>query len=318
MRSQKVTFTNGRGQQLAGRLDLPADRFPHNYAIFAHCFTCSKDFSAARNISRALASEGFGVLRFDFTGLNRSEGDFADTNFSSNVEDLIAAAQYLEENYKAPTLLAGHSLGGAAVLFAGSQLESVKAITTIGAPSNPAHVQKQLGPALNVIKSEGEANVTLAGRPFTFKKQFIDDLESLSCANAAMKIRDKALLIFHSPQDTTVNIKNAEEIYLAAHHPKSFVTLDGSEHLLIDKKSAAYVGQVIAGWAARYIPLPEEQEIETNYQVVASLDDDDDFTTEMKLGNHYMRADEPESVGGVMILDQRLMNCFLPVFQLVK
>jgi len=298
MRSQKVTFTNGRGQQLAGRLDLPADRFPHNYAIFAHCFTCSKDFSAARNISRALASEGFGVLRFDFTGLNRSEGDFADTNFSSNVEDLIAAAQYLEENYKAPTLLAGHSLGGAAVLFAGSQLESVKAITTIGAPSNPAHVQKQLGPALNVIKSEGEANVTLAGRPFTFKKQFIDDLESLSCANAAMKIRDKALLIFHSPQDTTVNIKNAEEIYLAAHHPKSFVTLDGSEHLLIDKKSAAYVGQVIAGWAARYIPLPEEQEIETNYQVVASLDDDDDFTTEMKLGNHYMRADEPESVGG--------------------
>ena len=298
MRSQKITFTNGRGQILAGRLDLPADRFPHNYAIFAHCFTCSKDFSAARNISRALASEGFGVLRFDFTGLNRSEGDFADTNFSTNVEDLIAAAQFLEENYKAPTLLAGHSLGGAAVLFAGSQLESVKAITTIGAPSNPAHVQKQLGPILDVIKNEGEAQVTLAGRPFTFKKQFIDDLESLSCANAANKIKDKALLIFHSPQDTTVNIKNAEEIYMAAHHPKSFVTLDGSEHLLIDKKSAAYVGQVIAGWTARYIPLPEEQEIETNYQVVASLDDDDDFTTEMKLGNHYLRADEPESVGG--------------------
>jgi len=298
MRSQKVTFTNGRGQELAGRLDLPADQFPHNYAIFAHCFTCSKDFSAARNISRALASEGFGVLRFDFTGLNRSQGDFADTNFTTNVEDLVAAAQFLEENYKAPVLLAGHSLGGAAVLFAGTQLDSVKAITTIGAPSNPAHVQKQLGPALDVIKNQGEAHVTLAGRPFTFKKQFIDDLESLSCANAAKKIGDKALLIFHSPQDTTVNIKNAEEIYLAAHHPKSFVTLDGSEHLLIDKKSAAYVGQVIAGWAARYIPVPEQQEIETNYQVVASLDDDDDFTTEMKLGSHYMRADEPESVGG--------------------
>ncbi len=298
MRSQKVTFSNGRGQELAGRLDLPADQFPHNYAIFAHCFTCSKDFSAARNISRALASEGFGVLRFDFTGLNRSQGDFADTNFTTNVEDLVAAAQFLEENYKAPVLLAGHSLGGAAVLFAGTQLDSVKAITTIGAPSNPAHVQKQLGPALDVIKNQGEAHVTLAGRPFTFKKQFIDDLESLSCANAAKKIGDKALLIFHSPQDTTVNIKNAEEIYLAAHHPKSFVTLDGSEHLLIDKKSAAYVGQVIAGWAARYIPVPEQQEIETNYQVVASLDDDDDFTTEMKLGSHYMRADEPESVGG--------------------
>ena len=298
MRSQKVTFTNGRGQQLAGRLDLPADQFPHNYAIFAHCFTCSKDFSAARNISRALAHEGFGVLRFDFTGLNRSEGDFAETNFSTNVEDLLAAAQYLTENHKAPALLAGHSLGGAAVLFAGSQLESVKAVTTIGAPSNPAHVQKQLGPALDVIKNVGQAELTLAGRPFTFKKQFIDDLESLSCANAAKNLRNKALLIFHSPQDTTVNIKNAEEIYLAAHHPKSFVTLDGSEHLLIDKKNAAYVGQVIAGWAARYIPLPEEEHIETSYQVVASLNDEDDFTTQMKLGNHYLRADEPESIGG--------------------
>ena len=237
-------------------------------------------------------------MRFDFTGLNKSEGDFADTNFTTNVADLVAAAQFLEENYKAPTLLAGHSLGGAAVLFAGSQIESVKAITTIGAPSNPAHVQKQLGPVLDVIKTQGEAQVSLAGRPFTFKKQFIDDLESLSCTIAAKKIKNKALLIFHSPQDATVNIKNAEDIYLAAHHPKSFVTLDGSDHLLIDKKNAAYVGQVIAGWAARYIPLPEEEEIDTSYQVVASLDHDDDFTTEMKLGKHYLRADEPTSVGG--------------------
>ena len=298
MRSEKLTFNNGRGQQLAARLDLPADRFPHNYAIFAHCFTCSKDFSAARNISRALASEGFGVLRFDFTGLNKSEGDFADTNFSTNVEDLIAAASFLEKEYKAPTLLVGHSLGGAAVLFAGSEIASVKAVTTIGAPSNPAHVQKQLGSALEVIKEEGVADVTLAGRPFTFKKQFIDDLESLSCANAAHKLRDEALLIFHSPQDSTVSIKNAEEIYLAAHHPKSFITLDGSEHLLIDKKSASYVGQVIAGWAARYLPRPEEEEINTTHQVVASLDGDDGFTTEMKLGNHYYRADEPLRVGG--------------------
>ncbi len=298
MRSEKITFDNGRGQQLSARLDVPADQHPHNYAIFAHCFTCSKDFSAARNISRALASEGFGVLRFDFTGLNRSKGDFADTNFSTNVQDLIAAAAFLEKEYKSPTLLVGHSLGGAAVLFAGSEIESVKAVTTIGAPSNPAHVQKQLGSALEVIKKEGMADVTLAGRPFTFKKQFIDDLESLSCANAADKLKDEALLIFHSPQDSTVSIKNAEEIYLAAHHPKSFVTLDGSEHLLIDKKNASYVGQVISGWAARYLPRPEVEEINTTHQVVASLDGDDGFTTQMKLGNHYLRADEPIRVGG--------------------
>ena len=298
MRSQKLTFSNGRGQQLSARLDLPADKFPHNYAIFAHCFTCSKDFSAARNISRALASEGFGVLRFDFTGLNKSEGDFADTNFSTNVLDIIAAAKYLEENYQAPSLLAGHSLGGAAVLFAGSEIESVKAVTTIGAPSDPAHVQKQLGSTIDTIQRDGIAHISLAGRPFTFKKQFLDDLNSVKCANAAHKLRDEALLIFHSPQDATVSIKNAEEIYMAASHPKSFVTLDGSDHLLIDKKNASYVGQVIAGWAARYLPKPEVEEIQTTHQVVASLDGDDDFTTEMKLGNHYFRADEPLRVGG--------------------
>ncbi len=298
MRSEKITFDNGRGQQLSARLDLPADQFPHNYAIFAHCFTCSKDFSAARNICRALASEGFGVLRFDFAGLNKSEGDFSDTNFSTNVQDIIAAAAFLEKEYKAPALLAGHSLGGAAVLFAGSKIKSVKAVTTIGAPSNPAHVQKQLGSALDVIKMEGSVDVSLAGRPFTFKKQFIDDLESLSCANAADKLRDEALLIFHSPQDSTVSIRNAEEIYMAAHHPKSFVTLDGSDHLLVDKKNASYVGQVIAGWAARYIPIEAEEEIQTTHQVVASLDGDDGFTTEMRLGSHYFRADEPTRVGG--------------------
>jgi len=298
MKSQKVAFPNQKGQILAGRLDFPADRFPHNYAIFAHCFTCGKDFSAARNISRSLASEGFGVLRFDFTGLSKSEGDFSNTNFTTNVEDIIAAAHFLKENYKSPSLLAGHSLGGAAVLFAGSQIDSVKAVTTIGAPSNPSHVLKQLGSSLDVINRDGEAKVTLASRPFTFKKQFIDDLESMSCVNAAQKLRGKALLIFHSPQDATVNIKNAEEIYLSAHHPKSFVTLDGSDHLLIDKKNAAYVGQVIAGWAARYIPVSLPEEIKTKHQVVASLDDEDVYSTEMKLGKHYLKADEPESIGG--------------------
>ncbi|TVZ51163.1 bifunctional alpha/beta hydrolase/OsmC family protein [Dokdonia sp. Hel_I_53] len=297
MRSSKINFTNAKGEVLSGRLDLPADQDPHNFAIFAHCFTCTKDFSAVRNVSRALASEGFGVLRFDFTGLGDSDGDFADTNFSSNVKDLISAASFLSTHYKAPSLLVGHSLGGAAVIFAGSEIETVKAIATIGAPSNPQHVQKQLGESLEIIKEDGKANVRLAGRNFTFKKQFIDDLRESSCVEAVSNLH-KALLIFHSPQDATVSIKNAEEIYHAAHHPKSFVTLDGTEHLLINKESAAYVGKVVAGWAARYINTPIEQNIKSTHQVVASLDHEDSFSTQLKLGNHYLKADEPVRVGG--------------------
>jgi len=297
MRSSKISFTNKQGEELSGRLDLPADQDPHNFAIFAHCFTCTKDFSAVRNISKALASEGFGVLRFDFTGLGDSDGDFADTNFSSNIEDLSCAAAYLEEHFKAPSLIVGHSLGGAAAIFAASEIDSIQAVATIGAPSNPVHVQKQLGDKIATIQQEGEAVVTLAGRDFTFKKQFIEDLETCSCTEAAGDLH-KALLILHSPQDATVSIKNAEEIYHAAHHPKSFVTLDGSEHLLIDKKNAAYVGKVVAGWAARYIDVPKEEVIKTTHDVVASLDDEDGFTTQMKLGKHYMKADEPIRVGG--------------------
>ncbi len=297
MRSSKINFKNSEGVLLSGRLDLPADQDPHNFAIFAHCFTCTKDFSAVRNVSRALASEGFGVLRFDFTGLGDSDGEFSDTNFSSNINDLMAAAYFLAEEYKAPSLLVGHSLGGAAVIFAGSEIKTVKAIATIGAPSNPQHVQKQLGESIATIKQDGKAKVTLAGRDFTFKKQFIDDLSENSCVEAVSHLH-KALLIFHSPQDATVSIKNAEEIYHAAHHPKSFVTLDGSEHLLIDKKSAAYVGKVIAGWAARYINAPEQQQIKSTHQVVASLDHEDGFSTQLKLGNHYLKADEPLRVGG--------------------
>lgn len=297
MKSSKINFTNANGKTLSGRIDLPLERDPHNFAIFAHCFTCTKDFSAVRNVSKALASEGFGVLRFDFTGLGDSDGDFADTNFSSNVEDLVSAAEFLAREFKAPSLLVGHSLGGAAAIFAASEIDSIEALATIGAPSNPVHVQKQFGTQLDTIKSDGEAVVQLAGRDFTFKKQFIDNLEAHSCENAARKL-NKALLIMHSPQDATVSIKNAEEIYHAAKHPKSFVTLDGSEHLLIDKKNASYVGKVIAGWAARYIEVPVEQTIKTTHAAVASLDDEDGFTTLMKLGTHYLKADEPIRVGG--------------------
>lgn len=298
MNLQKVNFKNSEEQILAGRLEMPANQKPHNFVIFAHCFTCNKNLSAVRNISRALTSAGFGVLRFDFTGLGESDGDFENTNFSGNVEDLIAAAQYLEANYKAPSLLVGHSLGGAAVIFAANLLPGVKAVATIGAPSDPAHVKHLLGDSVQTINSEGKATVHLSGRPFTIKKHFLDDLENQSLSKV-VKNFGKALLVLHSPQDTLVQINNAEEIYVAAHHPKSFVSLDGADHLLTRKEDSIYAGKVIAGWAGRYVSIPKpDKKIETTHDVVASLDGDDQFATQMKVGNHYMLADEPEHVGG--------------------
>lgn len=297
MSLSKISFTNAEGQVLSGRLELPADQHPHNFALFAHCFTCNKNLGAVRNISRALTSQGFGVLRFDFTGLGESEGDFADTNFSGNVEDLVAAADFLTENYQAPSLLIGHSLGGAAAIFAASELDSIKAVATIGAPSDPTHVQHLLRSGLEEIEASGKAVINLSGRDFTIKKQFLDDLETKSLATVAKNL-NKALLVLHSPQDTTVGIRNAEEIYHAAKHPKSFVTLDGADHLLMRKEDSIYAGNVIAGWSSRYIDIPEEPKLKSKHQVVVSLGNDEGYTTQMKVGNHYMVADEPESVGG--------------------
>jgi len=297
MSLQKITFQNKEGQTLVGRLELPVDQHPHNYAIFAHCFTCNKNLSAVKNIGKALTSKGFGVLRFDFTGLGESEGDFEDTNFSGNVEDLVAAADFLKENHDAPTLLVGHSLGGAAVIFATTEIDSVKAIATIGSPSNPNHVRHLFKSSLDEIEVSGKAIVNLSGRDFTIKKQFLEDLESKSMQVTARNLR-KALLVMHSPKDTTVGIKNAEEIYHAARHPKSFVSLDDADHLLMNKKDSVYAGQVIAGWAQRYVDIPEEINLKSKHHIVASLDTEDGFTTAMKVGNHYMTADEPISFGG--------------------
>ena len=297
MNVQKVEFQNKEGQTLAGRLELPANRHPHNFALFAHCFTCNKNLSAVRNISRALTSKGFGVLRFDFTGLGESDGDFADTNFSGNVDDLIAASDYLAENYLSPALLIGHSLGGAAAIFAAAEIDSIKAVATIGAPSNPKHVTHLLRSSLEEIKTNGLAVVNLDGRDFTIKEQFINDLETKSLPEVAKGLR-KALLILHSPQDATVGITNAEEIYVAAHHPKSFVSLDGADHLLMRKEDSIYAGSVIAEWSSRYVDLQEEAPVKTQHDVVASLDGDAGFTTQMKVGSHYMLADEPVRVGG--------------------
>ncbi|WP_108870180.1 bifunctional alpha/beta hydrolase/OsmC family protein [Aquimarina aquimarini] len=293
----KVTFTNPEGQSLSGRLELPADQHPHNYALFAHCFTCTKNLGAVRNISRSLTNRGFGVLRFDFTGLGESEGDFEDTNFSGNVNDLIAAADFLSKNYNAPSLLIGHSLGGAASIFAATKIYSIKAIATIGAPSNPKHVTHLLKSNLEEIKTNGQATINLSGRDFTIKKQFLDDLESKSLPEIAKNL-NKALLVLHSPQDTTVTIKNAEEIYHAARHPKSFISLDGADHLLMEKRDSLYVGNVIAGWASRYVDIAEEPKLKSNHQVVASLGNAEGYTTQMKVGNHYLIADEPKQVGG--------------------
>lgn len=296
---QKVSFKNADGQSLIGRLELPVDRHPHNFAVFAHCFTCNKNLLAVKNIGKALTSHGFGVLRFDFTGLGESDGDFADTNFSGNVQDLVAAANFLKENYSAPSLMIGHSLGGAAAIFAASELDSIKAVATIGAPANPIHVKHLLQSGIEEIENTGKAVINLSGRDFTIKKQFLDDLETKSLPETAKAMR-KPLLVLHSPQDDTVGIKNAEEIYIAAHHPKSFVSLDGADHLLTRKEDSLYVGEVISGWAKRYVDNLETNNkgLKTKHQVVASLDANDGFTTQMKVGNHYMVADEPTSFGG--------------------
>lgn len=249
---QKIKFTNAEGQQLSARLDLPDNQSPEAYAIFAHCFTCNKNLTAVRTISKALTSNGFGVLRFDFTGLGESEGDFADTNFSSNVEDLIAASAYLEQEFEAPKLLIGHSLGGAAVIFAANTLPSVLAVTTIGAPSSPHHVQHLIKSNLEEIKASGLAKVMIGGRSFSIKKQFLDDINSKNLATTVKHFK-KALLVMHSPQDKTVGIKNASEIYSAAMHPKSFISLNGADHLLSNKEDSFYVGNLIASWVTRYI-----------------------------------------------------------------
>lgn len=295
---EKITFINADGQELSGRLELPVNKQPHNYVLFAHCFTCTKNFSATKNISRALTNEGFGVLRFDFTGLGDSEGDFENTNFSGNVEDLVCAANWLRDHKQAPTLLVGHSLGGAAVIFAKEQLPSVKAVVTIAAPSNPTHVKNLLKSNIEEIEEQGEATVNLAGRDFKIKKQFLDDLETKSLPQIVSKL-NAALLVLHSPQDTTVGIINAEEIYKSAKHPKSFITLDGANHLLMEKEESTYIGKVIAGWSSRYLDIKQETfVVNSTHQVVASLDEESGFTTQLKLGNHYSQADEPKTVGG--------------------
>jgi len=293
---EKVSFTNTEGKQLAARLEIPNNQEAHTYAVFAHCFTCNKNFSAVRNISRALVNKGIAVLRFDFTGLGDSEGSFEDTNFSSNVSDLIQAAKFLEENYKAPALLIGHSLGGAAVIFAASKIASVVAVSTIGAPSSPAHVKHLFKSNVEEINATGKAKVNIGGRDFTIKKDFIDDIESKPM-NEVLKNLRKPYLVIHSPQDTIVGIENAKELYQYAHHPKSFISIDKADHLLSNNDDSTYVGNVIAGWAERYLDIPKRAPLKTAHQVAVSIGNEG-FTSEIVSGNHLLIADEPTDFGG--------------------
>jgi len=291
---KKVEFPS-QGQHLAGLLETP-DQTIRAYVLFAHCFTCGKDVAAASRISRFLVQHGFAVFRFDFTGLGNSDGDFANTNFSSNTEDLLSAARFLEQEYEAPQLLIGHSLGGAAVLAMAAQLHKVKAVVTIGAPYEASHVIHNFDAHLDSIEQSGSAKGSLGSREFTIKKQFLDDLRSQTTEH--IKHLDKALLVLHSPIDLTVDISDAEKIYKAAKHPKSFVSLDTADHLLSKSADSEYVAQTISGWASRYIPKPEISvpSITKGHVLVAELDHK--FQQEVFSDHHHWFADEPTQSGG--------------------
>lgn len=300
MHSERLSFENKQGEKLSARLDLPVDRHPLAYALFAHCFTCSKNLNAVRNISRALTERGLAVLRFDFTGLGESEGDFADTNFSSNVADLIAAADFLDKNYEVPRILIGHSLGGAAVLQAAGDIPDCKAVATIGAPCDPGHVAHLLQEARAEIEARGEAQIKLAGRVFTVKKQFLDDLE-MTVMREKIANLNRALLIFHSPVDNTVGIENAQRIYKAARHPKSFVSLDKADHLLTNEADSRYVGEVLAVWAKKYIDISTgaaKLSVQKEAGTVVVRTGREKYYTAIMANGHPLVADEPEQYGG--------------------
>lgn len=252
MKSETVRFSGALGEQLSGVIDWPDDEDVTAFALFAHCFTCSKDLKASSTVSRALADQGYAVLRFDFTGLGESDGEFVDTNFASNLEDLIAAAEFLAEEHKAPELLIGHSLGGAAVVHAAAKISSSKAVATIGAPYDPEHVAHLLVDDLDKIREEGEATVSIGGRPFRIRRHFLETLEQDNLAETVRSMR-RALLVLHSPIDAVVGIENAAELFGAARHPKSFISLDNADHLLRKSHDAEYAGRLIGAWAAKYI-----------------------------------------------------------------
>lgn len=300
MRSEKVTFEGSQGK-LAARLDLPEGR-PAAYALFAHCFTCSKDVFAASRIAHGLAELGVATLRFDFTGLGASDGEFANTDFSSNIEDLVKAAEWLGREHEGPKLLIGHSLGGAAVLAAAGRIESALALATVGAPFEPAHVAHHFEDQRDEIEDKGIAEVRIGGRPFKVKKQFLEDIAGHD-QKARIAALGKPLVVFHSPIDDVVGIENAANIFTAAKHPKSFVSLDKADHLLSRREDAAYVAKVIVAWAERYMPGLAAPEFESRFKpgaehVVVAEAGQGKFLQVVNAAGHRLLADEPLDYGG--------------------
>jgi uncharacterized OsmC-like protein/fermentation-respiration switch protein FrsA (DUF1100 family) len=298
MPAERFDFVNAEGHRLAALLDNPAGP-PRAYALFAHCFTCGKDVNSARRIAEGLKTVGIGVLRFDFTGLGGSEGEFANTTFSSNVADLVAAASELRRVKRAPAILIGHSLGGAAVLAAAADVPEARAVVTIAAPSDPQHVTGLFRDRLDEIGEQGEIEVTLSGRPFRIRRSFVEDVAEQNLMDKIAHLR-KALLVFHSPTDDTVGIENASAIFAAAKHPKSFVSLTGADHLLSRRSDAAYVANVIAAWAERYLDMPEPvAEPAAEPGVVVRATGQGRFQQEVRMGRHHLIADEPVKDGGL-------------------
>ncbi len=299
MPSIKISFPNADGHQLSGYLQLPVDQDPRHFALLAHCFSCTKNSRALREIARALNMEGFGVLRFDMTGLGESEGDFGEGGFASNVGDIVAAYGFLAAEHAAPALIVGHSLGGTAMLCAGGLLPAVRAMVTIGSPSQAEHATHLFADSLEEIERRGQATVHLGERPFDISLDFVRSLTEAN-VTAALAANRKALLIMHSPQDATVDISHAERIYVRAHHPKSFASLDGADHLLSDPEDARYAGQLIAAWVGRYLPRdPEEEHGQLGEaRAVTVRLGAEGYTTEVMVRHHGLVADEPPSVGG--------------------
>ena len=299
MKTIKLDIPNRKGLKLQAYLELPANQKPHFFAIFAHCFSCNSTLTAVKNISRSLTNHGFGVLRFDFTGLGKSEGKFSESYFSANVDDLLDVNNYLEKHFKTPSLLIGHSLGGAAAIVAASKLDNVKAVATIGAPATVNHVTHLFSHAINEVKEKGEVEVNIGGRPFKINQEFVDDFSKTDLPKITENLR-KPILVMHAPFDSIVGIENAHQIYHKAHHPKSFISLDTADHLLSKAKDSLYVGNLIGTWVQNYFDPTENTMISSDgEQLVAHLNlVEDNFTTSIQTKKHSFIADEPESIGG--------------------